>query len=61
MNKYVNALRDWKWSEENILYDLENETFIKSKECRNWSQWINLIEGWTDSISNQISNKKNRN
>lgn len=58
MNKYVNALRDWKWSEENILYDLENETFIKSKECRNWTQWINLIEGWTDSIYNQISNKK---
>ena len=58
MNKYVNALRDWKWSEENILYDLENETFIKSKECRSWTQWINLIEGWTDSIYNQISNKK---
>lgn len=58
MNKYVNALRDWKWSEEKILYDLKNETFIKSKECRNWTQWINLIEGWTDSIYNQISNKK---
>lgn len=58
MNKYVNALRDWKWSEENILYDLENEVFTKSKECRNWTQWINLIEGWIESIYDQISNKK---
>ena len=58
MNNYVAALRKWKWSDDTILNDLENETFIKSQECKTWTQWTNLIQAWTESIYNQISNKK---
>ena len=35
-----------------------NETFIKSKECRNWTQWINLIEIGKGPVDDKTSNKK---
>lgn len=51
LNEYITALKNYGWSDEQILSDLENELIPKTKECSNWSQWRNLIEGWTSDIS----------
>ena len=50
MKNYVNALIKSGWSEDEILYDLENETMNEVKNCTNWSQFRTLIEGWTKSL-----------
>jgi len=50
LNEYVKALRDYGWSEERIIEDLENELIPKAKEVRNWTEWRNLIEKWTNDI-----------
>jgi hypothetical protein len=51
LNDYVNALKEAGWSDERITEDLENEVIQKSIESKNWSQWRNLLEQWTDDIS----------
>lgn len=50
MANYVETLGKNGWSDEEILYDLENETMNKVKDCSNWTQFRNLIEGWTESL-----------
>lgn len=52
INNYIKALKDSGWSEERILDDLENELQPKTIECKNWSEWRNLVEGWTNDILN---------
>jgi hypothetical protein len=65
LNYYVDALRNYGWTEEQILNDIENEVIPKTKECSNWSEWKNLIEKWTDDVngwtkeSNEIDKKPN--
>lgn len=54
MANYVKALRKNGWSDDEILYDLENETMNEVKACSNWTQFRNLIEGWTESLINPI-------
>jgi len=50
LNNYIKALRDYGWSEERILEDLENEVIPKTKESKNWSEWRSLLEKWTEDI-----------
>lgn len=51
LNNYINALREYGWSEERILDDLENEVIPKTKEAKNWSEWRGLIEKWTEDVN----------
>lgn len=50
LNNYIKALKDHGWSDEKILDDLENEVQPKTIECKNWSEWRNLLEKWTEDI-----------
>jgi Restriction endonuclease len=50
LNNYIKALRDHGWSDNRILIDLENEVQPKTIECKNWSQWRNFLEKWTEDI-----------
>lgn len=52
LNNYVNALRQQKWSDEDILEDLESEVIRISKESKNWTEWRNILEKWTQDILN---------
>lgn len=58
LNNYVNALKDADWSEESIIEDLENEVIPRTIESKNWSQWRNIIEQWTDDIYNWKNSKE---
>jgi hypothetical protein len=51
LNNYINALRDYGWSDERILDDIENEVIPKTKEARNWTAWRSLIEKWTEDVN----------
>jgi len=50
LNNYIKALRDYGWSDELILDDIENEVIPKTKEAKNWSAWRDLIEKWTEDV-----------
>ena len=50
LNNYVTALREYGWNAERILDDIQTEVKPKTIECKNWTQWKNLIEGWTADI-----------
>lgn len=52
LNNYVNALKGADWSDERITKDLEKEVIPKSIESKNWTQWRELLEKWTDDILN---------
>lgn len=55
LSSYIKALRDYGWTEDRIINDLETEVSDLAKEAKNWSewkermeQWIGDIEGWED-------------
>lgn len=50
LNEYVNALKNYGYTEQQILDDLENELEPKAKEAHNWSEWKSLVEGWTNDV-----------
>lgn len=52
LNNYLSALRESGWDDDQILEDLENEVKPKTIECKNWTEWKNLIEEWTEQIKN---------
>lgn len=54
INNYVKALRNYGWSEERILKDLELEVIPATKQKKNWSSWVLLVEEWTDTIYSWI-------
>lgn len=56
LNKYVKALREYGWSDERILEDLDQEVIPKTKEVKNWTEWRQLIEKWTGDIKGWESN-----
>ena len=51
LRNYVDALRKYGWSEEQILNDLETEVSDVAKSAKNWSEWRQKMEGWTQSIA----------
>jgi len=50
MNNYVEALKEYGWTEIQITNDLDVEVIPKTKEVKNWSEWRSIIEGWTEDI-----------
>jgi hypothetical protein len=50
LNNYIKALKDFGYSDEQIAVDLDNEVMPRTKEARSWTEWRNLIEGWTQEI-----------
>lgn len=57
LKSYVHALRKfWKYSDEQILNDLENELIPKLEEKRSWTQWKEFIEGWSQEIEKKKNN-----
>lgn len=57
LNAYVQSLENYGWSESKILDDLENELMPKAKEVKNWTEWKNLIEKWTDDVNGWINSE----
>lgn len=51
LNNYIEVLKNYGWSEEQIINDIENEVISKTKECLNWSQWKSILEQWTDDVN----------
>lgn len=47
---YVKALKDYGWSEDEIIKDLETEVIEKTKNAAHWSEWKSLLEHWTEDI-----------
>jgi len=52
LNNYIKALRNYGYDDEQLLEDFENNVMPKTKEKDTWSDWRNLIEGWTEEIYN---------
>ncbi|MEZ9451507.1 HNH endonuclease [Vibrio splendidus] len=50
LNEYISSLSDYGWSDDKIVYDLENELIPRTKECKNWSEWKKLLEQWTEDV-----------
>lgn len=50
MNNYIEALRQYGWTESRILHDLETEVQPRTKECKNWSEWRDFLKKWTEEI-----------
>lgn len=53
LNNYVAALRThWNYDDAAILQDLDSEVLPRTQECKNWSEWRGILEGWIESIKN---------
>lgn len=50
LTDYVKALEDYGWNENQIIHDLETEVMEKTKSAANWSEWRDILEGWTEDI-----------
>lgn len=50
INKYINSLRKVRWSDNQIVHDLENDVMDLIRQSSNWSQWREQIEGWIQDI-----------
>lgn len=48
--KYINALRDVGWTDDQIIRDFQTEVSRISRSSRNWTQWSSTIEKWIDDI-----------
>ena len=58
LNKYIQALTKYGWSDDEILQDLEEDVMKIAKAAKNWSEWRNILESWTVQI-NSLDNKEN--
>lgn len=52
LSNYVQALKDYGWSDTQIIDNLETDVIKRTKESTNWTQWKSLIERLTESIKN---------
>jgi len=52
LSNYVSALKNYGYSDEEILEDLENEVMPKTINSPHWSAWHTLIGGRTENIHN---------
>lgn len=50
LKDYVDALRCCDYSQEGIIKDFDEEVIPETKSAGSWSQWRNLIEGWTEQL-----------
>lgn len=56
LKKYVAALREKNWSDEDILNDLETEASEVAKNAKNWPEWQSRMEGWIEDINSWEKN-----
>ncbi|BAE85208.1 HNH endonuclease [Desulfitobacterium hafniense] len=52
LSSYIKALRNYGWTEERILDDLETQVSDLAKEAKNWSEWKGRMEQWISDIEN---------
>lgn len=52
LQRYVEALRKQKWSEEEILHDLKIEVIGLCYSCKSWNEWSSVMETWISDIDN---------
>lgn len=50
LRTYIKALRDYGWADDKILQDLEHEVSDLAKTAKNWTEWRETMEGWTQDI-----------
>ena len=58
LNNYIKALKDFGYSDEQVAIDLDKEVMPKAKEMKNWTEFKNLMEGWTRSVVEDWMEKK---
>lgn len=57
LTNYISALRNYGWSDEKILQDLDAEAMDLAKSAMNWSEWSRTMEGWIEDIRSWEKNK----
>ncbi len=60
LNDYIKALRKNKWSDEQILADLNGETMDVVRKSNSWSEFRTTIEGWTTSLLNDYAEAESK-
>lgn len=50
LSRYVRALRNARWSDKQILDDLQTEVRRVCNSSRNWTQWSDTMEQWIADI-----------
>lgn len=50
ITNYVSALRNYGWSEQQIVNDLETKAMVLAKNAKNWREWRIAMEGWIEEI-----------
>lgn len=60
LNNYIKALRKNKWTDEQILEDLNGETMDIVRDSNNWTEFRTTIEGWTNSLLNDSTNTNSK-
>jgi len=51
LSDYISALKNYGYSDDDILHDLINEVIPTTKKSHNWSDWRAIFENWTDDIN----------
>ena len=49
MHEYVNELLQ-NWTKDAVLSDLRGDTVRMLRNSKNWSQWVNNMEGWIKDV-----------
>lgn len=57
LHSYVNALKEQGWTDEDIINDLDGEAGNIAKNAKNWSEWRNIMEDWTEQIQHWSDEK----
>lgn len=47
---YIKALREAKWSDEQILNDLQTDVSRLTNRCHSWTQWSFQMKSWIEDI-----------
>jgi hypothetical protein len=50
LKDYVYQLQKGGWSDDQIEDDLKNEVIRAVNKSKNWSEWMNIMEGWIKDI-----------
>ncbi len=53
LNSYVKALKKIGYSDDKIDDEFDIKVIPKTIEAKNWTEWKNLIEGWTQEIGEE--------
>jgi hypothetical protein len=51
LKDYVDALKAYGYSQQDMIRDFDEAVIPETKNCANWTQWRNLIQGWTADLN----------